>query len=197
MRVFIKNKNDSIEIFQDEEIIFGRICDGYTQPMTSELSNCFDSGCYSLDNSESGFLEELIEAIQEKFSIKISLEHYIDNAQELVSLIREKNSKIEEKNLSNFIEKWIQENEQHTEEEFFYTGEGNSIELIDNNYQEITGDKEGIEIIKDFKRSTHETTKTGDLLTGWYYKFYSSRYAGEQAGYSVEKYWSEKGQKEI
>jgi len=71
MRIF--KKENEITIFEDEEIETVKACDGFTQPGTSELTNCYAEGCYSFENSASEFSQDLYQAINEKFK-KISLE---------------------------------------------------------------------------------------------------------------------------
>ncbi len=62
-RVFLND--DGPEIYEDSEINFGMSCQGYSRPGTSEVTCCHSEDCYALGNSESGFAEDLKNALIE------------------------------------------------------------------------------------------------------------------------------------
>ena len=177
MRVFKRETNSSgIYIFNNDEIETVKACSGFTQPGTSEVTNCYDEGCYSFDNSVSCFKEDLLNDFNKIFKTKFE---YFDDLEE-----EYENQGV----LQSFINEYKTNNEVHEEREVIFTGEGSNIIFLDNSdWEEITDDDEGKEIINNFMNKEHEGDHgTGAIYSSKKYTFFSSRIAGDCAGYQVE-----------
>ena len=183
MRVFLNNNN--ITIFEEEEIETVRACAGFTQSGTSEITNCYDEGCYALDNSGSTFCDDLIIDFNEKFKTDVRYDCYT-SINELIEYI-DFECNLELNNITSFVINYIEKNECHEEREVIFTGQNGNISFIDE-LEEITNDIEGEQIIKEFKKKKHiENVSTGSIYDSENYVFFESRMAGDCAGFSVEK----------
>lgn len=202
MRVFKKDSlgGEETYIFENKEIERVKACSGFTQIGTSETTNCYDEGCYSLNNSASDFREDLIAAFAEEtgrnekefFQLfcdtqddECREDHDYDDICDTFLQI----SSLDENDISLFVDSYIERNERHEESEVVFTGRGNDIIFLSDNadWEEITNDDEGVEIIADFDKKEHDGDHgTGDIYSSEKYLFYSSRISGDTAGYSVE-----------
>ncbi|MCK5615030.1 hypothetical protein KAR91_74900 [Candidatus Pacearchaeota archaeon] len=196
MRVYKKecfSGANEVYIFDDEEIELVKACSGFTQIGKSETTNCYDEGCYSLDNSDSKFYADLIDDFNDKFKTTVEMSDVIyDYSCSEAALIKYLEDETSGKgfDIEKFVSNYISDNENHEEREVVFTGRGNDIVFLSDNpeWEEITDDNNGKEIIKNFNIKEHD----GDHGTGCIYSspkflFFASRVQGDTAGYSVEE----------
>ncbi len=194
MRVFKTGNN--IMLYKKDEIHLSRACARHTQAETSEVTSCNSENCYSLNNAECDFIDNMFTAVAEKFDeiknenfdeIKDETYNSFNEEERFCEIIKELNNKIDLFELETFVAEYIAENEEHSDNEYVYTGNNADIYFLESHNEEITDDPEGYEIIANFKKAGHQGTEKGfTLYAGEKYNFAQSHFGGDCAGYIVE-----------
>ena len=101
-------------IVNKDDIKTNRLCETYDN--YGNQVGCYDAGCYSFSNSASGMHEDCIDAINEKFNLKLDYESWMANLEEWERYL--KNNEIPEDKIADildFIKEFEKENTQHAE----------------------------------------------------------------------------------
>lgn len=186
---------NELVILDDSRIETKKLCETYDD--FGYQCGCYESGCYSIDNCKSDFIEDLKNAVKEKFGLMPDYgiesvgEYACINFVEPIDC--EDIEKIDVGFIEEFINSWIKEETCHCEATVFEYFDG-------NNWRSLSIDVEGVEpaleevdddlsnqIISDFDEASFLETKSGiDYYAGEKYTFLVSNYSSDFAIATVE-----------
>lgn len=153
-----------------------KVCSGYDN--YGQVVDCCNAGCYALDNSESNFASDLLLAIESELDVKLhgffgdefgtsftTLDELIENIDYLNAEPAESKemynyTDVDTGAVRAFADKWVEENENHTEAEQWTYWDGSNHKTItlntdfgDSDCAELDEDEQ-IEVLLEMPEST-------------------------------------------
>ena len=137
---FNTGSEKQIVIINENQIESKKLCETYDD--FGQQCGCYAAGCYSIDNCESNFMEDLKNAVEEQFGFIPAYDVESDGDVAFVNFDSyvedEEAEKIDVEPIEKFINEWIKENTSHCDAEVFEYHDG-------SNWHSLAISVEGVE----------------------------------------------------
>lgn len=101
---------DEKEDFVLLNVDFEEINECETYDKYGQIVGCHDAGCYSIDNCDCDFVEDLIIAINKEFNLDCNKDVYFDDLQDILDELE----LTDNVNIKQFAKNWVEEETEHT-----------------------------------------------------------------------------------
>lgn len=168
-----------------------KLCDCYKN--YGQKIDCYDAGCYTIENSGSNAKNDCIEALYKNFNIDFDKDNLTDENFDLaIEGENELLSNIELSEILSFIEKWDGYNENHTSATAWTYWDGNNHKTLclatdfGNPDCEELDEEESKQILKEFNGAARIDSGVAASYSGEKYTFTSSLWVTDPFICSVE-----------
>jgi hypothetical protein len=176
------NADNELLIVKEEWFEDSKPCECYDN--YGQQCDCYNSGCYSLENSESDAISDMLSKLYEHFNIEYTQDDLCDDKYEdTKNGDNELLEGISEDDINNFITDWKDKNEIHTEIKAYTFHNGRNFQTIvlesdccKPNVERVAAEEEKL-IIEEYINCSYNKQQSGfTIYDGDKYNFTISAY---------------------